>query len=84
VVSVTIAALNQLAESVMDVLYQTVSGLDVETAAGPDGNTAQVGAHSLALRDHGPHHVTRLETKALLLRVRYPRGKPCFVRRVRW
>ena len=61
-----VCPLNQRAESVMDALYQPVSGLadgslDVETAAGANSDAAQVGAHFLAGGDDSLHQVAGLE-----------------------
>jgi hypothetical protein len=50
----------------MDALYQSGSGLDVETATGPYRNPTQVGACLFAGRYDRPHEVPGLEPEGAL------------------
>ena len=60
-VTVAIGPLNQGTVAMANALYQTLSGLDVKTARGSNGNTAYIGADFFALSHHGLHTITRLK-----------------------
>ena len=49
----------------MDTLYQPCCGLNVKTAAGADGDAAQVSTRFLAGGDDGFHQVPGLESESV-------------------
>ena len=58
-IPIPVPALHARAVPVRDTLHHTLSGLDVETARGPNRNPALVAARFLARGHHGLDQVTR-------------------------